>query len=85
MLAFGVVADDGRESTAIRLARLSGEDAIDSLGGEVERRLCCGSRGLLELVLADEGELEVEVLGDPVGVVVADDVLVDPANERILA
>ena len=28
----------------------------DSPGGEVERRLCCGSRGLLELVLADEGE-----------------------------
>ena len=30
-------------------------------------------------------ELEVEVLGEPVGAVVADDALVDPANERILA
>jgi hypothetical protein len=30
-------------------------------------------------------EVEVEVLGEPVSAVVADDVLVDPANERILA
>jgi glycine cleavage system aminomethyltransferase T/glycine/D-amino acid oxidase-like deaminating enzyme len=30
-------------------------------------------------------ELEVEVLGEPVGAVVAEDALVDPANDRILA
>jgi glycine cleavage system aminomethyltransferase T len=30
-------------------------------------------------------ELEVEVLGEPVGAVVAEDTLVDPANDRILA
>ena len=30
-------------------------------------------------------ELEVDVLGEPVGAIVAEDALVDPANARILA
>jgi dimethylglycine dehydrogenase len=30
-------------------------------------------------------ELEVEVIGQPVGAVVAEDALLDPANERVLA
>ena len=43
--------------------------------------------GLAYLPAAVEtgSELEVEVLGEPVAALVADDALVDPANERILA
>ncbi len=64
-------------------------------GGEVVGRLRSAGYGFtvarniglayLPAELESGARLEVEVLGEPVDAVVADDALVDPANERILA
>jgi 4-methylaminobutanoate oxidase (formaldehyde-forming) len=65
------------------------------LGGEVAGRLRSAGYGFtaartiglayLPAEVETGAEVEVEVLGEPVNAVVADDALVDPANERILA
>ena len=64
-------------------------------GGEVVGRLRSAGFGFtvartiglayLPTEVAVGAELEVDVLGEPVGAVVAEDALVDPANDRILA
>jgi 4-methylaminobutanoate oxidase (formaldehyde-forming) len=65
------------------------------LGGEVAGRLRSAGHGFtvgrtiglayLPAEVETGAEVEVEVLGEPVAAVVAEDVLVDPANERILS
>jgi 4-methylaminobutanoate oxidase (formaldehyde-forming) len=65
------------------------------LGGEVAGRLRSAGYGFtvgrtiglayLPAEVETGAEIEVEVLGEPVAAAVADDVLVDPANQRILA
>jgi 4-methylaminobutanoate oxidase (formaldehyde-forming) len=65
------------------------------LGGEVAGRLRSAGYGFtvartiglayLPGEIETGAEVEIEVLGEPVAAVVADDVLVDPANECILA
>ncbi len=64
-------------------------------GGEVVGRLRSAGYGFtvartiglayLPTEVETGAKLEVEVLGEPVGAVVAEDALVDPANDRILA